>query len=211
MLAQVVGAGGANDLVNGVLHHGDRETCGDVLHRGAVLLGLLHGGVHKDGAPGTQVYGVLGKEAHLGEVGDVLAQGLGEGLNEGTAAGGAGLVEQDGVHGAVADLKALHVLATDVDDEVHVGGEVTGGVQVGYGFHQPQVAGEGVLDEILTVAGDGGTLDDHTVTALLINFLELGQDDAHGVAQIGVVEGVEDVAVRIDQDHLGGGGTCVDA
>ena len=40
----------------------------------------------------------------------------GEGLEEGAAARGAGLVDGDGVHRVVADAQVLHVLAADVDD-----------------------------------------------------------------------------------------------
>ena len=41
VLAQVVGGGGPDDLVDGVFHDGDGQAGGDVLHAGAVLLGLL--------------------------------------------------------------------------------------------------------------------------------------------------------------------------
>ena len=58
VLAQVVGVGGPDDLVDGVLHNGDGQAGGDVLHAGPVLLGLLHAGVHEHGAPGAQVHRV---------------------------------------------------------------------------------------------------------------------------------------------------------
>ena len=93
VLAQVVGVGRPDHLIDGVAHHRDGQACGDVLHRGPVLLGLLHRGVHEHGAPGTQVHRVLGQKAHFGEVSDVVSQGLGKGLHEGTAARGAGLVQ----------------------------------------------------------------------------------------------------------------------
>ena len=35
VLAQIIGAGGPNDLVDGVFYHGDGQPRGDVLHRGA--------------------------------------------------------------------------------------------------------------------------------------------------------------------------------
>ena len=123
LAAQFFRAGSADHLVQRVLDHADGQACGDVFDRSAVLLGLLHGGVHKDGATGAEVHRVLGKEAHLGKVRDGVAQGLGKGLDEGAAAGGAGLVEQNRIDRPVADLEALHVLPADVDDEVHVGQE----------------------------------------------------------------------------------------
>ena len=137
VLSQIVGGGGTDDLVDGVFHNGGGQPGGDVLHAGPVLLGLLHTGVHEHGAPGTQIHRLLGKQAQAREVGDAIAQGLGEGLDKGAAAGGAGLVEHDGVHRAVADLEALHVLPADVDDEVHRWLKVGGGLVVGHGLHQP--------------------------------------------------------------------------
>ena len=79
---------------------------------------------------------MLGEEPQLREVGDLIAQSPGKGLDKGTTARGAGLVEHDGVHRAVSDFKAFHILAADVDDEVHIGGEVPGGVVVGHRLHQ---------------------------------------------------------------------------
>ena len=66
----------------------------------------------------------------------VIAQGLGEGLQKAAAARGAGFVEEDVADGTVLDLEALHVLAADVDDEVHIGHEVLGGGEVGHRLHQ---------------------------------------------------------------------------
>src|SRR5699024_10359519 len=70
VLAQIVGVGRPDDLVHRVFHDGDGQAGGDVLHAGAVLLGLLHAGVHEHGAAGAQVHRVPGQQAQLGEVGD---------------------------------------------------------------------------------------------------------------------------------------------
>ena len=78
-----------------------------------------------------------GEQPHLGEVGNGVAQGLGEGFNERTTAGGAGLVEEDGVHRAVADLEAFHILAADVDDKVR--GALDGHPAAALGINFPQL------------------------------------------------------------------------
>ena len=135
--AQVVGRGGPNDLVDGVFHDGDGETGRDILHAGPVLLGLLDRRVHKHGAAGAQIHRMGREEPQLGEIGDVVPQSLGEGLDKRAASGGAGLIEHDGVHGPIADLEALHVLAANVDDEVDVRIEMGGGVVVRHRLHQP--------------------------------------------------------------------------
>ena len=181
VLAQLVGRGHTQHLVDGVLDDGDGETGGDVGHAGAILLGLLDGGVHEHRAAGAQVHRLFGEQAQLGEIGDVIAQRLGEGLNKGTAAGGTGLVQHDGVHRAVADLEALHVLTADVDDEVHVGIEVLGSVQVSHRLHKAQVAAEGAFDEILAITDDGAALDVDPVAAQGVDLVQLLRTMATGL------------------------------
>ena len=139
----------------GVFHDGDGQAGGDVLHAGAVLLGLLDAGVHEHGAAGAQVHGLLGEQAQLGEGGNVIAQGLGKGLDKGAAAGGAGLVEHDGVHRAVADFKALHVLTADVDDELNVGHEIFSRRKVSNRLNNTDVDAESVSHHILSVTRYG--------------------------------------------------------
>ena len=209
VLPQIVGGGGPDDLINGVFHDGGGQAGGDVGHAGPVLLCLLHAGIHEHGAAGAQIHRLLGKQAQLGEVGNIVAQSLGEGLDEGAAARGAGLVEHDGVHGPVADLEALHVLAADVDDEVHVGLEMGGGLVVGHGLHQAQIAVEGVFNKVLAVAGDGGSFDLDAVAAHGVDLFQLFQDNSNGVALVGVVVGVQQAAVGGDEGQLGGGGAGV--
>ncbi|MPM55753.1 hypothetical protein SDC9_102550 [bioreactor metagenome] len=84
-------------------------------------------------------------------------------------------------------------------------------VVVGHGFHQPQIAGKGVFNEVFAVAGDGGAPDDHPVAAPAVNLLQLLQHDGDGVALVGVVVGVKQSALRVDQRYFGGGGAGVDA
>ena len=52
-----------------------------------------------------KVHGPLGEEAQLRKLLHVLAQGLGEGLQEAAAAGGAGLVQEDVADGPCSILK----------------------------------------------------------------------------------------------------------
>ena len=211
VLSQVIRGGGADDLVDGVFHDGDGKTGGDVLHAGSVLLGLLDAGVHKDRAAGAQIHRVLGEQAQLGEVRDGIAQGFGEGLNEGAAAGGAGLVEHDGVHRLVADLEAFHVLAADVDDKIHLRLEMGGGTVMGHRFHQAQVTGEGIFDQVLAIAGDRCSPDLDAVSAHGVDGPQLLQHDGHRVALVGVVIGIQQAAVLCDEGQLGGGGAGVNA
>ena len=92
VVAQAFGVHHPNHLVQGVFHHAGGKARGDVLQGGPVLLGLLDGGVHKHRAPGAQIHRAVGKQAQLGEVRHLIAQGPGKGLQKAAAAGGAGLV-----------------------------------------------------------------------------------------------------------------------
>ena len=208
--AQFLRAGGADDLVQGVLDDGNGEAGADVLDGGAVLLGLLHRGVHEDGAAAAQVNGTVGEQTQGGKLLHVVAQGLGEGLQEAAAARGTGFVEEDVADGAVLDLEALHVLAADVDDEVHVGHEVLGGGEVGHRLHQTPVTVEGVLDELLAVAG-GGDAGDLQPGVVLVQFEQRLPHQRHRVAQVGTVALKQDVGVLVDDHQLDGGGTGIDA
>ena len=207
---QFRGVGGPDHLVKGVFHHADGQPGGDILHAGPVLLGLLDAGVHKDGAAAAQVHRVLGKQAQVGKVLDGVAQRLGKGLQKAAAAGGTCLVEEDVVDGPVFDLEALHVLAADVDDEVHVGHELFGGGEVGHRLHHPVVHPKGPLDDLLPVAGDRPGGDPH-VRLEGVQFLQKGLDQGDGVAGILLVLGVEHPPLPVGDHRLDGGGTGVDA
>ena len=155
MTAQLLRRGGPDHLVDGVFHHRDGQSRGDVFHGGAVLLGLLHTGVHKHRAPAAQIHGPVRKQAQLRKVLHIVAQRLGEGLQKAAAAGRTGFVEENVADGAVFDLEALHVLTADVDDEVHIRHKMLGGGKVGDGLHYAEIRVEGGLGQILAVAGGG--------------------------------------------------------
>ena len=89
------------------------------------------------------------KRAALGKIGDAVAHGLGEGLDKGTAAGGAGLVEHNAVDGVVFHLEALDVLAADVQNKVHLGIKMPGRLEVGHGLNDAGVHLKGALNEPL--------------------------------------------------------------
>ncbi len=125
-------------------------------------------------------YRVLGQQAQLAEFRDGVAQGLGEGLDEGAAAGGAGLVE-DIVDAPLRILKHFMSWPPMSMMKSTSGLKWRGGVEVGHGLHQPEVAGEGIFDEVLAVAGDGRALDLYAVAAQLVEFPQLGQNDPTGL------------------------------
>ena len=68
MLPQLLGRIGPDDLIDRVFDDADGEPGGNILHRRAVPLGLLDGGIHKDGAPGAQIHRRFGTAAPSGQI-----------------------------------------------------------------------------------------------------------------------------------------------
>ena len=211
MAAQLLGGVGPDDLVDGVFHHADGQAGGDILHRGALLLGLLHGGVHKHRAAAAQIHRRPALQAPFGKLRYPIAHGTGKGFDKGAAAGGAGLVEQDRIDGPVFDAEALDVLAADVQNEIHVRLEIAGRRIVGNGLHHALVHAEGVLNQFFAVARAGGAADGHPMAAAVIDGLQLLAHQGHGVAFVGAVVAVQEFFIFGNQGQLGGGGAAVDA
>ena len=86
-----------------------------------------------------------------------------------------------------SDLEALHVLAADVDDEVHVGQEMPGSGEVGHRLHHAVVGMERGLGKVLPVAGGGHGGHMRDAGCSRIELLEHLPDQRHGVAQVGAV------------------------
>ena len=184
MLAQLLGVRDLDDLEQGILDDGVGEACGNVGDAGTLLLRLLHVGIHENGTAGAQVCGALGKECLVGEVNDGEAQRFRKGLQEGAAAGGAGLVQLHGVHGAVLDADALHVLTADVQNAVHIGLEEGRRIVVGDGLHLALIQLEGGLQQGLTVAGGAGPGDMCVCRQLLPDLLNGADGRGDGRAVI---------------------------
>ena len=139
LLAKLGGIPQLNDLEQGVLDNRVAQTRGDVANGGAFLLGLLDPGVHKDGATAAQVNRGLGGDGLCGKLLNRQIQAGGEGLNERPAARGAGLVEHDVLNDPVLDPQALHVLAANVQDELHPGKHLLSAPQMGHGLNLARI------------------------------------------------------------------------
>ena len=133
--AKVGGVCQLDDLVKGILDDGVGKSRRNILHRGALFLGLLDVGIHEHGAAGAKINGIFGEQRLFGKALGAVAQGIGEVFDEGAAAGGAGFVQQNSVHAAVFQLDALHILPADVQHTVHLRVKKRGGGAVGDGFH----------------------------------------------------------------------------
>ena len=211
VFAQVGGVGQLDDLVKGVLDDGVGKSRGNILHRGALFLRLLDVGIHEHGAAGAKIDGIFGEQRFLGKALGAVAQGIGEVLDKGAAAGGAGFVQQYGVHAAVFQLDALHVLSADVQHAVHLRVKKRGGGAVGDGFHLALVQTESRFQEGFSVACGAGAGDARTIGQLVPEPCHGLHGGADGIALIVGVVGEEKLAVAADECYFCGGGTGVDA
>ena len=210
MLAKLLRAGAADDLVQRVLDDRDGQAGGNIGHVRAVLLRLLDGGIHEHRAAGAEIDRLARGQTQLGEILDLIAQRAGERLKERAAAGGAGLVEEDVVDDAVVNLEAFDILPADVDDEIDVGHERARGGEVRHGFDQTEIHAERAADQILAVAGDRARADD----PIRVLGAQIGQEAAHmrhGVAAVALVAGQQQLAVGGDDDGFDGRRAGVDA
>ena len=211
LAADLLGIAQLNNLEQGVLDDGIGQAGRDVAHRGAFLLRLLDARVHKDRAATSQVDRSLGTDGSVGERAHVHVHRDGEALDKATAARRAGLVEHDVLDNAVLDAQALHVLATNVQNELDAGQERLGAAQMRDGLNLAGVGLEGLDEQRLAIAR-GGHVTDGAADGNVV--VEIGHDDlgrAQDVAVVVAVPGMQQLAVLAHERGLHGGGTGVDA
>ena len=211
VVAQLRGIGHLDDLVQSVLDDGIGQTGGDIRHSGPFLLSLLYLGIHKYGAAGTQVDGMLREQCFFCKILNAVVQGLGKVFNKGTAAGRTGLVQKNAVHGVIFDLDALHVLAADVQDAVHIRIKEGGGGVVGDGLHLALIQHKSRLDQRLAVSGGTGVGNMGGIWHLRIDFLDGADGGGQRIPLVVAVERVEQRSVFTHHRRFGGGGAGIDA
>ena len=89
---------------------------------------------------------------------DIHAQGLGEGVQKRTAAGGTGFIEKNIIDSTVFDTAALHILSTDIQNGGDFREEMESTAVMGNCFHLTGISFQCLADQILAVTGrSGGT------------------------------------------------------
>ena len=211
MSAKIRGRGQFDHLIQGIFDHGIGKSRGNIRNTGTFLLGLLDVGIHKHRAAGTQIHGSLGKKGLPGKALSGISQRSGEVLNKRAAAGGAGLIQQDRINGPVFQLDALHILAANIQNAVHLRVKEGGRGTVGNGFHHALIQGESGFQQGFTVAGGTAPDDFCGVRKQLFQFSDrvLGSQD--GIALVIGIEPVQKLAVLTDQHKLRGSGTGINA
>ncbi len=135
-------------------------------------------------------------------------------MEERATARGTALVKLDIGYCAVADEDGLDVLTADVEDERDGRIYVVCGFEVRHGLDDAVVEIEGRLDEILTVACDGGATESGCRAALGYERRECAESLLYFFERVAVVVGIaleEDATLRIGDDKLGCRGARIDA
>ena len=205
------GVGYLDNLEQCVLDNRVSQTCGDIGHLGALFLGLLYLGIHKHSTAGSQIDRMLGKKRRLGKILYGVVQGFSKGLNKGTAAGGAGLVQLHTVYGVVLDADTFHILTADIQDTVHVRIKEFSGVIMRNSLNFALVQHEGCLNQGLAVAGGAGTGNARVLRKEPVDILDGADGGRQGVTIVTAVEGIKQGSVLTYQRSLGGGASGVDA
>ena len=135
------------------------------------------------------------KQGCLREILHRVIERLREVLDEGTAAGGAGLIQHDVVDRTVLDADALHVLSADVQDAVDVRIKKFSGIVVGDRLDFPLVQHERGFDQRLTVTGRACACDLDSVRHVGINLLDRIDRRLERIALIAPVCGIEEFSV----------------
>ena len=216
--ANVVRVADFDHLEQGVLDDGDGQARGDVAHGGAFLLSLLHAAVHEHGAAAAQIDGALGLDGSLSELGHAQVEARGEALDEAAAARAARFVQHDVVDHAVLHAQALHVLAADIEDELHARQHLLRAAQVSHGLDLAGIHAQRFQQQVLAVTGHRGVADTHQRLARVSIHrhvvVQVGQRGASAAQHIALVAGVvrpQKRAVLTDERSLERSGTGVDA
>ena len=102
------------------------------------------------------------------------------------------------------------MLPADINDEIHVRHKVFGSGEMCHRFHQTVIAAESVFHQFLTVAG-GGDACHLQPRVLFVNLEQLLPDKGQRVAKVGLIVGVQNLALFVHHHQLDGGRTGVDA
>ena len=152
---------------------------------------------------------MLRKERRFGKILHAVVQRLRESFNEGTAAGGTCLIEEDVVHCVVLDADALHVLSADVENTVHFRIEEGCRIVVRDGLNFALVQEESRFEQSFAVTGGAAAHNMGVLGQELLDLLDGADGSLDGASLVAAVEGVQKRAVLADQRELGGCGTCV--
>ena len=148
---------------------------------------------------------MLRKQSLPCEILNAVVQRLGKVFDKGTTAGGACLIQLYALYRMIAYFDALHVLAANVQNAVHIRIEEGGGCVMGDGFHLSLIQNESGLNQLFAVTGGAGTDDPGSLRHFGIDVFDRADGSPQWIPVVIVVEGVQQIPVLA---HNGGLRRC---
>ena len=146
------------------------QACHDLVRLPAQLLEVRDVLLQEDGAAVVEGGGPLGPKGQLRELGDVEPEASGGALEKVAIAGRALGVQLEVLHPAVLHDDDFDVLAAHISDDVHVGVVAQGRLRVGHRLRYGDVGAQGLLHDVLGVAG-GARAPNANAGALALHLL----------------------------------------
>ena len=192
-----------------VFDNGIRQTCGDIRNLCALLLCLLHAGIHKYRTSGAKVDGLLCKQRSLCEIHNGIIQRFCEGFDEGAATGGACLIQQNTVDDIILNADTFHILSADVQNKVHIRLKELRRLIMCNGFNIAKVNHQGFLNQPFAIARHAGIANHNILRHHIIHFIQAFHDNIQRIALIACIEGIEQIAILGNQSHLCCSRACI--
>ena len=193
-----------HNLEQGVLDNRQGNTGRDIANLRPILLSLLYLGIHEHRATGAQVYRCLGLQCLGSEFPGSQLQALGKILNKGAAACRACLVQDNAADAALVNIKALHVLAANVQHKGHFRAEFLCRPKMGKGLHLAIISMKGGLDYRLSIAGGKGGSDIGVLVHGTVQLPQFPDYRLQGRALIASIRSIQKLLVPADNSQLGG-------
>ena len=154
---------------------------------------------------------MLRKKRRLREVLHRIVQRLCKGLDERSAAGGAGLVELHRIDRVILDFDAFHILSADVENTVHIRVEEGRRIVVRDGLDFTFIQHQSRLDKRLAVAGGTGIHNMGILRQPVIDLLNRTDSRLQRAAIVVAVKRVQEGAVLRDERRFCCCGSGIDA
>ncbi len=141
-----------HNLEQGIFDNRKGNAGRNIPYLGTILLSLLYLGIHKDGTAGAQIHRSLRGQCLCRKFPSGHFQALGKVLNKGTATSRAGLIEDNTTDISLVYIKALHILAANIQHKGYIRTKFLCRTKVGKGFYLTIIGMKCCLHNGLTIA-----------------------------------------------------------
>ena len=152
--AHFMGVANFDYLEQGIFNNGKSQAGSDVTNRGTFLLSLLNATVHEHRTTAAQINRIFSLDSALSEFRYIKIQARCKAFNKRTAARGARLVQHDVVNHAVLNAQTLHVLTTNIQNELNAWKHFLRATEMRNRFNLAGIHTQSFEQQCLTIAGN---------------------------------------------------------